>query len=443
MQEEVELANVSEKIPREIRFQIIYITIAAMGASLFFSFEGGIFNTYINNVLGLEYFYIGLMVSLSATMGLIFMFVFGVISDNTRSKYGRRRPYLLFGIVAGISMILYAFSPSYIWCIIFDVVIIGVAANAFLAARNSLVPDIVDIQYRGRANAIVNLTRTIAGLIPMGLTLLAYEVFTLESENGLIISREGFIFLLSFGGLSLITCAIISFLKIKEPLKPSELPPKKSFSKELKETFNFEALKENKEFFKMIITLTIFNIGPKVISIYLYLYILSLGLDTLLLILAIAVLGPLTFLATFFSGKLADKHGRKIVTIPLVIISALGCIIMPFAGTGSDVILPLLFFGALFLLQGTTTVLVPVDAWKQDLLPEGKKAQFIGIMNVADTLNQIPAAFLAALIADMYGVQWIFLVTAIFFIISIPFFLKLNETLPEEIIEIADSPGKE
>ncbi|MGV9199317.1 MAG: MFS transporter [Promethearchaeia archaeon] len=85
-----------------MRSQIIFISVAALG----------IFNTYINNVLELPYFYIALMVSLSAIMGLIFTFVFGVFSDNTRSKFGRRRPYFLFGIIASIAMIFYAFSPQ-------------------------------------------------------------------------------------------------------------------------------------------------------------------------------------------------------------------------------------------------------------------------------------------------------------------------------------------
>ncbi|MGV9199316.1 MAG: MFS transporter, partial [Promethearchaeia archaeon] len=184
--------------------------------------------------------------------------------------------------------------------------------------------------------------------------------------------------MLLFGGFSFIICAIIEFLKIKEPLGPSDLPPKKTFKEELNETFRIEEIKVNKELFKMIITLTIFNIGPKVISIYLYIYILDLGLSTILLILAVAVLGPLTFLSTYLSGKFSDKYGRKKVAIPLLIISAVGCILMPFGGRGSTTILPILFFGALFLLQGTTTILVSIETWKQDLLPEDKRAQYVG-----------------------------------------------------------------
>jgi len=82
-------------------------------------------------VLFLPEIYIAIMVSLSAVMGLIFCLVWGIKSDNTRTKWGRRRPYLIFGgTVAGVAMILYAFSPNYWWCLFFDVIIIGVASNA-------------------------------------------------------------------------------------------------------------------------------------------------------------------------------------------------------------------------------------------------------------------------------------------------------------------------
>ena len=123
--------------------QVLLIGMLYMGDYLFFFFEQNYFNTYLDHVLYLPEFYISIMVSLSATVGLITMYIWGIISDNTRSKYGRRRPFLLLGIAGGIGMILYSLAfplfdqtPSaYLWCIIFDVIIIGVSSNAFLVAE--------------------------------------------------------------------------------------------------------------------------------------------------------------------------------------------------------------------------------------------------------------------------------------------------------------------
>ena len=91
-----------------LRRQIFLIGLLYMGDYLFFFLEQNFFNTYLYDVLFLPELYISLMVSLSATMGLIIMIVWGVISDNTRSRFGRRRPYLLFGgTIAGVAMIIF------------------------------------------------------------------------------------------------------------------------------------------------------------------------------------------------------------------------------------------------------------------------------------------------------------------------------------------------
>ncbi|MHA1292010.1 MAG: MFS transporter [Promethearchaeota archaeon] len=423
----------SDKIPRELLFQIIIMGISSAGLSIFWYFESGFFNTYIIHVLGLKYIYVAIMVSLSAIMGLIFVFVFGVISDNTRSKLGRRRPYLLFGVLAGLSMILFSFSSNFYWCLIFDVVIIGVAANAYLAASNALVPDIVDSEHRGRANALIGVFSTIAGLFPIIMTLVVYELYTKSVHGEKILTQEGHFVLFLFGGLSIMLCSLITFLFIREPLSSSELPPKKSFIEEIRLTFQFSELKKHREFFKFVIAITIFNIGLKIITIYLYNFLFTLGLETIELILGILIILPIVLFTNLMLGKLADKYGRKKFIAPLIFLASIGCIIMPFIGSAGNVNLILLVIGALFIMLGATSLIVPIIAWQQDLLPDDKRGQFIGLLNITSTLNQIPAAFLAAFIADTFGIQWIFLIVPFFLVGSIPVFISVKETLTSNI----------
>jgi len=425
-----------DKIPRPLLFQMIIIGISASGFAIFWYFEGGFFNTYITHVLKHEYFYMAVMVSLSAIMGLIFVFVFGIISDNTRTKIGRRRPYLLFGIIAGTAMILFSFSPNFFWCIFFDVILIGVFANGYKAANDALIPDIVDLEHRGRANAIVGIFSTIATILPLILTLAVYELYTIDVKGEKILTQEGHFIVLLFGGFSIIFCSVIAFLFIREPLSSSELPPKKTIIEEIKETFRFSELKEQKEFFKFILGMTIYNIGTKIIAIYLFIYVFSLGLSILELIIGILILGPIILSSSLLLGKLSDKYGRKRFIAPLLIAGSVGCFILPFAGTAGNVNVILVLIGAILLMLGSTTLLIPLITWQQDLLPDDKRGQFIGILNITSTLNQIPAAFLAAFIADTFDVQWIFLLIPIFFIVSLLFFMRVKETLPSNEIEI-------
>ena len=135
---------------------IFLIGLMALGASVFGFMESQFLNTYIRHVLRLDPIYVAVMVSSSAIMGLIFLFVWGIISDNTRSKYGRRKLYLLTGgLICGIAMIVFGFMSEYIWVYIIDVIIIGIMSNAFYAAQRVLVPDLIVLEYRGRIKAIV------------------------------------------------------------------------------------------------------------------------------------------------------------------------------------------------------------------------------------------------------------------------------------------------
>ncbi len=407
-----------------------------MGDYLFFFFEQNYFNTYLDHVLYLPELFISIMVSLSATVGLLSMPLWGIASDNTRTKYGRRRPFLLFGIIAGFGMVLFSFGYllfgrteiAYIWCLIIDVLIIGIASNAFLVAERSLIPDAVEVEKRGRANGIINSISYIGLLIGVAFLLLGNEFFSIPDPRpgapGTIITQDGHMILLSTGGLLFAIVGVIGFIFIKE--KPvSELPEKNKFFKELKQTFNIAELKSHKEFFKFLLARLIFQSGISSIMPFLFIFIFDQGLGTLQLLLGIAIAFPCVFLATIYLGRLSDKFGRKrFVPISMIIVS-MGYLLMPF--TSGNYIL--FMIGLPFVLIGVLSLVTPLNAWSQDLLPEDKRGKFTGILNIVNTVSQIIGSFAGGIIATLFGISWIFILGPIFFLVSIPLFLKVKETV--------------
>ena len=419
-----------------LRRQVLLIGLLYMGDYLFFFFEQNYFNTYLDHVLYLPELFISLMVSLSATVGLISMPLWGIASDNTRTKYGRRRPFLLFGIMAGFGMVLFSFAYllfgrteiAYIWCLIIDVLLIGIASNAFLVAERSLIPDTVGVEKRGRANGIINSISYIGLLIGVAFLLLGNELFGIPDPRlgatGTIITPDGHIILLSTGGLLFAIVGIIGFFFLKE--KPvSELPEKKKFFTELRQTFNIAELKSHKEFFKIVLALVIFQSGISSIMPFLFIFIFDQGLTTLQLLLGIAIAFPVVFAATIYLGRLSDKFGRKrFVPISMIIVS-IGYLLMPFV-SGNYI---LFMIGLPFVLVGVLSLVTPLNAWSQDLLPEDKRGKFTGILNIVNTVSQIIGSFAGGIIATLFGISWIFVLGPVFFLASIPLFLKVKETI--------------
>jgi MFS family permease len=428
---QMEDKELKKALPKVVLIQAILIGILYSCDVIFGFFEQNFFNTYLVHVLELPEIYISIMVSLSAAMGLIMNLMWGIFSDNTRSKYGRRRPYLLFGgIIAGIAMITFAFAPNYLWCLFLDVIIIGIASNAYYVSERALVPDIVEPEYRGRANGIINAVGFIGLLIGIAAFLLANELFAVPNPRGEgnIINQEGYLFVLSIGGGAFIFGALIGFIFVKE--KPvSELPPKKGFFVELKEIFDLEEFRKQNEFYRITLALTIFRCGISAIIPFLFIFIFSLGLTTLQLLMVIVISFPVLIVITMILGKLADKYGRKKYIPASIIITSLGFVMIMFVKNGNEINFLLLYIFFPFVLVGILGLLTPMQAWAQDLLPEEKRGKFLGVLNIVFTVSQIIGVLTAGIIATIYGLQWIFIITIMFFIISIPFFLRVKETL--------------
>ncbi|MEX2726007.1 MAG: MFS transporter, partial [Candidatus Sigynarchaeum springense] len=347
---------------------------------------------------------------------------------------------------------------AYVFCFILDVVVIGIASNAYYAAQRVQVPDLVEQRYRGRVNSIVNLMSLLGMLMPAILTLLANQFLSIPdpldagcidgnpaTSCSRILTAEGHVLLLSVGGLAIMIAAILGFVFLKEKTGPDALPPKLSLTTELRRTFNFKELNRQKEFFKLILAMLIFMSGVSAILSYLLNIIFNLGIQTFGLVIILGIALPSVLVLIFLLGKYTDKHGRKKVTIPTICMSCAGFAMMPFiiesgmiADTGSVEQLPSILLVALaftLIVLGMVGVTVPASTWSQDLLPEGKKGQFNGIYNIINTVSQVIGAMTAGIFTTYLGsvftskFTWIFIIVPVFFLASIPLFMKVKETL--------------
>lgn len=429
-----------------LRRQVLLIGLLFAGDQIFGFFEQNYLNTYLDQVLHLAPLFISVMVILSAVVGLIMNLIWGIISDNTRSKFGRRRPFLLFGIIVGISMILFAFSldlgggdvmVAYTICIILDVVIIGITSNAYYVSERSLIPDTVELELRGRANGRINIIGYSGLLIAIAAFLVADLIFGQEVAGETVIGQEGHLFVLSIGGVSIMIAGLIGFLFIKE--KPvSELPPKKKFFVELKEIVNIKQLKSNKELFKIILAITIFRSGIATVMPFLFIWIFALNLQTVELLIGVAFGFPILFIITALLGKLADKYGRRKYIPISILITCIGYFLAPFVKIGTEVNFVLFVVLLPFILIGVLGLTTPMDTWSQDLLPEDQRGKFFGIFNIVYTISQVIGAFVGGLVATFFIItgfvpeSFVFVFAPIFFICSIPLFLKVKETLVKE-----------
>jgi MFS family permease len=121
---------------------------------------------YINSV-GV----VGFIMGLDNLLGIIIQPIMGNLSDNTRTRWGRRMPYIMVGIpLAAIFFLMISFETSLPMLMTFIILYITVMLG-FKAPTESLMPDFVPAEHRSKGNSILkiitSLTVIIAAIISM------------------------------------------------------------------------------------------------------------------------------------------------------------------------------------------------------------------------------------------------------------------------------------
>jgi len=94
----------------------------------------------------------------------------GLLSDRSRSRYGRRRPFLLAGVLLDLVFLGWIALAGNFWSLLAAVLFIQFSSNISHGPLQALIPDLVPQDQRGRASAV----KAIFELLPvvlLGLTI--------------------------------------------------------------------------------------------------------------------------------------------------------------------------------------------------------------------------------------------------------------------------------
>ncbi len=128
----------------------------------------------------------GAIMAADNVMALFLLPLFGGLSDKCTSRLGRRRPFILFGTLAAICLMLLLplFADSYhaapgggkIALFICVLGLLLVAMGTYRSPAVALMPDITPKPLRSKANAIINLLGAVGGILYLLITTFLYHV---------------------------------------------------------------------------------------------------------------------------------------------------------------------------------------------------------------------------------------------------------------------------
>lgn len=118
---------------------------------------------------------VGLLMGMDNLLGIFVQPWIGNRSDNTRTRWGRRIPYLAVGMPLGA--LIFVFLPWTTSLTMLIVVIVGYAlvANTTRPLAESLVPDFIAPERRSRANAAVKIAAALTIIVASLISLLVVD----------------------------------------------------------------------------------------------------------------------------------------------------------------------------------------------------------------------------------------------------------------------------
>lgn len=123
------------------------------------SLAWSMYNTYVPILLEkylTSTLLIGLVMTIDNIFGVVFQPIFGALSDNTHTKYGRRMPYILAGIpICAVTFALIPFTWS-LATLMGVVIIFNFVMSTWRAPVVALMPDLTPAPLRSQANGIIN-----------------------------------------------------------------------------------------------------------------------------------------------------------------------------------------------------------------------------------------------------------------------------------------------
>lgn len=347
---------------------------------------------------------IGAVMAIDNVLALVMLPIFGALSDKTKTRWGRRMPYIVLGSFAAcITMMLIPVANNMASLPLF---IVGLGLTLlFMATFRSpavaLMPDVTPKPLRSKGNAIINLTGVVGSLLALGLIS---AVLPKLAEGATEYHADYVPIYLAVMGVMVVSVVIL-MLTVDEPKYAREME-RESIAYGIEEAPDPEDTNEKRPMERgkrnalllLMASIALWFMGYNAVTTFFSTYcvkILGMGPGTSSKVLMIAQVAAIfTFIP---SGFIATKYGRKktIMAGILLLTAAFGT--AAFFSSFSSVIF------VQFALAGMAWACINVNSLPMvvDLARPGEVGRFTGLYYTASMAAQIVTPILARTLMDI------------------------------------------
>lgn len=351
---------------------------------------------------------VGALLTLDNIAAITLQPFFGALSDNTWNRFGRRMPYIIFGLpVAAFAFILIPLARTVLPLMLIAITVGNIAMAVLRAPTVALMPDITPSPLRSKANGVINLMGGLGALI-------AYFVLSALYKQSPV-----YPFLVTSLLMVVVAFALYYWVREEKTIE-HEIVVKKGpgIIKSLVSVFK----DSNSSVRNILLAIFFWFAGWSAVEAFFTTYgVEQWNLDP----------GTASFYLGFFSlsflicaipsGFIASKFGRR-KTIQ-VGVAGLGLILASFT-----FIEPLILVAGLLIVGGAFWALVNINSYPMvvDMAKSGQIGTYTGLYYFFASLAAISAPPLVGWLMDLLGIRTLFAFAFIAFFVAYGLISNVN-----------------
>jgi MFS family permease len=351
------------------------------------------------------------------------------VSDYTKTRWGRRKPYIFIGTILDVVFLAGLASSNTFLAVFAFIVLLQFSSNFAQGPFQGYVPDLVPASQVGIASGLMGVMVITGNFVGIGAAAIAIALGDFRLGIAAVAILE-------------LTTMLVTVLTVREP--PGVAPPRKSRTLGGAVRNTLRDVVSHRSFLWLLGSRAFFLVAVSLLTRMALFYMRdTVGLTAEQGALAVGVAGGLVLitngLAAYPSGVLSDRVGRKTMIYVACALGFVGMLPLVFAqrdpaitlgplaiGGGSlEIVYPMAGLSIILVGTGFGTFYAVDWALITDIIPKETTGRYMGISNVVTAMASPIALVVGGITAALFnevifglGPRMAMLVAAIFYVLA-------------------------
>jgi len=197
----------------------ILVGFAFMSISAFWQLYDNVVPLILKNTFGMKDGAAGIIMALDNVLALFLLPFFGMLSDKTKTKFGRRAPYIVLGTLSAVVLMnLLPFADKTDNFVLFIVALafLLIAMGTYRSPAVALMPDVTPKPLRSKGNAVINLMGAVGAIFTLVATRFLVTKRDVVQEDGSILVMDNYTLLYIAVATLMVVAVVVLLFKIRE-----------------------------------------------------------------------------------------------------------------------------------------------------------------------------------------------------------------------------------